>query len=49
MIEVLQRYLAACESNLKTILITKPIDQRAVVATQGAIDDLKSQIEGLLI
>ena len=49
MIEILQRYITACESNLKTILITKPIDQRAVVATQGMIDDFKSQIEGLLI
>ena len=49
MIEVLQRYIAACERNLKDILATTPIDQRAVVATQGMIDDLNAQIEGLLI
>ena len=49
MIEILQRYIAACERNLADILAQDVIDERAVIATQGAIDDLKSQIEGLLI
>ena len=49
MIETLQGYVAACESNLKDILAQNPVDERAVIATQGMIDDLNNQIEGLLI
>ena len=49
MIEILQRYIAACESNLADILAQDVIDERAVIATQGMIDDFKAHIEGLLI
>jgi len=49
MIEILQRYIAACESNLADILAQDVIDERAVSATQGMIDNFNSQIEGLLI
>ena len=49
MIEILQRYIAACESNLADLLAQDNVDERAVSATQGMIDKVNSQIEGLLI
>lgn len=49
MIETLQGYVVACESNLKEILTQNPVDQRAVDATQGMIDNLNMQIGELLI
>lgn len=49
MIETLQGYVAACERNLKEILTQNPVDQRAVDATQGMIDNINMQIGELLI
>ena len=49
MIEILQRYIAACESNLADLLAQDNVDGRAVSVTQGMIDKFNLQIEGLLI
>tara|TARA_R110001592_G_scaffold97524_1_gene279383 strand:+ start:527 stop:676 length:150 start_codon:yes stop_codon:yes gene_type:complete len=49
MIEILQRYIAACESNLADLLAQDNVDERAVSVTQGMIDKFNLQIEGLLI
>jgi len=49
MIETLQGYQTAAQSNLDNILNADIIDDLAVIATQGMIDDITAAIEGLLI
>ncbi len=45
--EMLQNYIAACESNLAEIMSADVIDDRAVVATEGMIAEFKKQLEAL--
>ena len=49
MLETLQGYQAAAQRNLDNILAEDIIDDQAVIATQGMIDDIAALIEGLLI
>tara|TARA_B110000495_G_C22847878_1_gene494360 strand:+ start:369 stop:518 length:150 start_codon:yes stop_codon:yes gene_type:complete len=49
MLETLQGYQSAAQSNLDNILAEQIIDDRAVIATQGMIDDITALIEGLLV
>ena len=49
MIETLQKYQIAAQNNLDNILNADIIDDQAVIATQGMIDDITAAIEGLLI
>ena len=49
MLETLQRYQFAAQNNLDNILNADIIDDQAVIATQGMIDDITAAIEGLLI
>ena len=49
MFETLQRYQSAAQNNLDNILNADIIDDQAVIATQGMIDDIAALIEGLLI
>ena len=49
MLETLQGYQIAAQNNLDNILNADIIDDQAVIATQGMIDDITAAIEGLLI
>ena len=49
MIQTLQKYQTAAQNNLDNILNADIIDDQAVIATQGMIDDITAAIEGLLI
>ena len=49
MIQTLQKYQIAAQNNLDNILNADIIDDQAVIATQGMIDDITAAIEGLLI
>ncbi len=49
MLETLRGYQTAAQNNLDNILNADIIDDQAVIATQGMIDDITAAIEGLLI